>query len=131
MTNIDLVLEDDRVRAVDHQIVSIFSHDAKERLHDDNFFFDTQVLALILTVSFFDNRSRLGAASSHVVQVPQLDVPVESVLSWASDRRGESNMDELGGKLQVHHFGWQVLAASIVQGNTSVLTACDKKITVR
>jgi hypothetical protein len=52
--DIDLVFQDDRVRAVNHQIVAIFSHDSEHGVYNDGIISDAQVLTLILLLIFLD-----------------------------------------------------------------------------
>ena len=50
---VDLVLEDDRVGAVDHDVVAILAHDTKERLmYKQIFFRDDTLLAVALLMDW-------------------------------------------------------------------------------
>ena len=40
-------------------------------------------------------------------------------------------MHELGGKLKVHHFGWEMLSIGVMQCNTTVLGASNEQVAAR
>ena len=40
-------------------------------------------------------------------------------------------MHELGSKLKVHHFGWEMLSVGIMQCNTAVLGASNEQVAAR
>lgn len=94
-SNIDLVLQNDRVSAVDHDVVAIFTHDGKHGLDNDGLFLDRKT---ILTHLLLILLARVLLAT-HLVQVLQVDVPVENVLLATNDRHRESDVHVCGGEL--------------------------------
>lgn len=56
VANVYLMLENDGIGAVDHQVIAVFTHNSEKGLHDNEIFVDAQVLALILPGSIFYDR---------------------------------------------------------------------------
>ena len=114
VSHVDLVLELNNRRAVDHKIVSLLAYDAEKTFANRN-----------ELLTFTSKRLLIAHASVGHHRVRSLRI----VLNLTIGGWRERDMNEFRFELQIKNFGGEMLAPCIVQGYATVFTTCNEKIT--
>ena len=104
MPNDNLVLQNDRIRAINHDTRAVLAHDSEQRIKHDDFLFDAHCLLELVCVRLLAVKRLSGlrgvSFAAHTLQLSQLDVPIEANIGSARrDRLREGDVDELRAEL--------------------------------